>query len=1354
MRLSEALKLESSATTTDQNRDTSADHPEAEPDSTMDLSSSSPTKENDGPNEAKDGATSTRTPALSWQKRPSSRGGPGARPLSMVAAQNATQRSLAGSQEPQSAGPAETSFSRDQIAQSLGSKDPAWFRQTADRGQKSAAYRKNQVEDDDRSDVSSSSARLPGMYAGVSRTGSPPPQPSATNAPPQGGLSSPLHLDSSGRNDDVFESTSSLNEQLANPNPDRASTRSTSPTKGMGGFVQSAMMKRSDSVKRWSVQSPPGLARVDSVASVRPTPYVRELPQPPKLQSTVRADSTTPTSSRPTSKHGESQYGDDSTLAASVKSSTEEPNEEQTSIPLSPSKTMDPRRWSPTKSSWLDSALNKPESPKLQQKPHTPAQPAWMAQLNKNKTDRVTNSDSADKRAGSASHRHQVSIGGLMRSSPMGAAAKSNTPGLGGIYSPPIVGGNRPPLNLATKPSDARGAAEERPTKQDIGTAQASEVAHVETSQLDGSTRRAVISPPPPKPKPETPQKDLRAGLKQRTGNGESTRSEEPEFKNVFGNLRRTKTQNYVAPDELKHNITRGKAALSVTGGPQKAERKDEFKDAILKKKDQFKQSQSEGRGITRTSSLDEEKPLPEGLARRAELGRSMPGPKRDLPPAPQQLISQVRKTSSPKPTPGPKRIPSEAVSPISPSANAEPAKTSALEPLKRISTQPEGNTVNAVPRALPTLHKETSAPSRLQGRTAGGNLSERFNPALAGILARGPPPMAAEGGKSSAAAPVDDTFEPSKPGPQLTHMTKSRARGPRRKAPTSAAPMAEKTRDSPSVAPLSLPTVETPRLTIQSKSIATTPQREKPSPSPKPRNFSGAKVGDIHPIELTRSTAPSIQDQVASRAALRDRPEPIKPLALAQKEVDVGRSLPFRRRPSSPEKPFREPISPIKPHKTGGDVSQPGSPKKLDVKRMSRFLDDSSPTKLETAKEPVRLFHQRTGSRSPVKSFERPLPEPLSTPRVESKQATATGTNSSKFGNIPPKSPSPSPGPKPSFKALSSPAFGGSGVAASTLPTSTRALPQTPGSGVRSTPMASPMPSPTKQASELQGVLMDFFGPPRPVKDYKVDAARIITDRPQAGAKINSLNYQVFQISGDGRKMPIQPNHERTLFDQEMYVCAHEFEDGTSRNGFEIYFWVGDGVTESEVENAQLFATKEARSVGGKLIKLRQGKESTRFLQALGGTVITRRGSSNKYDSLAPNMLCGRRYLGQVVFDEVDFAAASLCAGFPYIIAQGGRCYLWKGKGSNVDELSCARLVGMESSMTGELIECEEGAEPASFWELFGPGPKPHSADHWKLKPNFDKYSGRLFCSDAESRQQVSYTRLYLLSVTCANGC
>ena len=115
-------------------------------------------------------------------------------------------------------------------------------------------------------------------------------------------------------------------------------------------------------------------------------------------------------------------------------------------------------------------------------------------------------------------------------------------------------------------------------------------------------------------------------------------------------------------------------------------------------------------------------------------------------------------------------------------------------------------------------------------------------------------------------------------------------------------------------------------------------------------------------------------------------------------------------------------------------------------------------------------------------------------------------------------------------------------------------------------------------------------------------------------------------------------------------------------------------------------------------------------------------------------------------MFDEVDFAPSSLCSGFPYLINQQGKCFLWKGKGSDVDELSCARLVGMDLALMGELSEVEEGLEPANFWDVFGGATREPSADHWRLKPNYPRYAGRLFVAngvddgrDAQVRQSLN---------------
>ena len=278
-----------------------------------------------------------------------------------------------------------------------------------------------------------------------------------------------------------------------------------------------------------------------------------------------------------------------------------------------------------------------------------------------------------------------------------------------------------------------------------------------------------------------------------------------------------------------------------------------------------------------------------------------------------------------------------------------------------------------------------------------------------------------------------------------------------------------------------------------------------------------------------------------------------------------------------------------------------------------------------------------------------------------------------------------------------------------------------------------------TKYNREISVVLTNFFGSDRPKRTYTADAAEILTRRPTTPSRVNTQQAQMFRVSGDGKKQPVPAHNERVLFEREMYLCPHTFTNEAGKKVVEVYFWAGDEVPESAVEDAQVFLQREARSFGGKLVKLTQGKETPEFIQALGGIVIVRRGSSNKYDSLAPNMLCGRRYHGQIVLDEVDFSLSSLCSGFPYLVTQQGKCYLWKGKGSDVDELSCARLIGMDLALMGELEEVEDGNEPGKFWRIFNGGPRSGSADHWRLKPNYDRYCGRLFMSDAADRKQVS---------------
>ncbi|PKS10274.1 hypothetical protein jhhlp_002025 [Lomentospora prolificans] len=1419
--------------------------------SPMTNSSASPTRENessfDGGSKRTSVTSSTTVPSpgirstpLSWQRRPNSQSfdKTKSRPLSMLAAENAARSSTTASSELSSA--TEQNYTKDEIAQALSSKDPTWFRQTPERGLNSAAFRRNQVEDEDRLDMSSMRSQLPGMTLPASRespiSNSPSLQPSKSN--------SQVDLTPTQR----FEPPqSSVDAEIPSPerSPTRAEgrrspTRPLSPTKGMGGFVQSAMMKRTDSIKRWSVASPPGLARADSVASNRNSvidragvgsqPNSRSRPT-----SMIRDGSATPTP-HPTSRHGSEELGNEPANTGSQGVADPAPDtksnltltttplgqDEKTTPPSSPSKTMDTRRWSPTKSSWLEAALNKPETPKP--KPAAPVsnQPAWMVELNKAKAQKANNPDAAINRLNSASHKHEVKIDGLLRSSPATTGPKTNTPALGS------------PLSTNLRSSVSTPSALGKPATGPEAPA-------------SDSVRRGSVLSVEGSEKPSTPTPvDFRSQLKPRQTPAAAVDSPKGgnvnELKNVFGNLRKTKTQNYVAPDELKDNILRGKAGLNITGGPKKTERKDEFKEAILKKKEEFKKAQLEGTGIaTRPPGTSTtEQPIPEGLVKRNQLARSSTLSNRDsvssdTTKAASSILSNRNSfatdiTSVEAPTPSPPLKSSQT-----------PAEEAAFE-----TTTPKAETLPKSPPSQPaSSQKEFTTPSRLSTRPGGNSLADRFNPALAGILARGPPP-AVLGNKSSdnsSSAQNSGTAGSSSSsagsGPQLTHITKNRARGPRRKAPTSAAPSASApaartSSDSTAAAPAPLsspssePTPSIPdQMELADSSAMATPIAEMVSPAPTSppdqiQLVDSSRSNSVGQIQLVDSSvmSPTYSQSYSSYSRRKENesvssssPGQIKLVDSSAMREAYAAATPTRERGGSvsgfsigsatPTRDSRgsyssfsslkgalasqvaanavQRSSPLTTNATVIEANEgskaepeeeakppPSSPKKLDVKRMSRFLDEAnqstpktasttdenpqrSPRRLSRPPSPVKPPEQQapnqspsSPTRAPQPSPTRPLPQPPS-PTKETPtplQRAPTGGPSrfvkgvaAMFG-----------GGAASILPAKEPTVVSDGQEASPAPRSrsrsptklgNRPTPLSPGP-VSPGPVASPMRSPTKQAIETAALLSDFFGPQRPKREYRADAAEILMRRPPTGQGITTSSVQRLQIFGDGKMVQIPAHNQRVLFEREMYVCSHVFTNPVGKKQCEVYFWAGDEVPPSTAKVAEGFASKEAKSVGGKMIVLKQGKETPEFLQAIGGVVITRRGSSNKYDSLASNMLCGRRHFGFVTFDEVDFSPVNLCSGFPYLINQQGQCFLWKGKGSDTEELESARLIGMDLSLTGQLEEIEDGNEPATFWDIFDGGSKQLSADHWRLKPNYSKYCCRLFCSDSSSKQQI----------------
>ncbi|KAF1844138.1 uncharacterized protein K460DRAFT_158709 [Cucurbitaria berberidis CBS 394.84] len=800
---------------------------------------SSPTPAALDDTEAKRPATSAaalgRSGTLSWKQRPQSGGM--RRPLSMASPSRSPERSAAASPRgtPEPASP-EPNPSRSSIAASLSAKDPTWFRQTPDRGVASAAYRKNQ--EDNASEVGSISGKrqLPGMSRESTiepEISSPPPESVRSSSPGSRGGSArgsammsnrfstntsisggdaeslaktrshlpvldsqkfapPSEQDSSV---DAGDSASSARALAMSPTQGRISPereRPSSPTKGMGGFVQSAMLKRSDSVsKRWSTQTPPGLTRQNSTLSNRGSAIAGYGTLSKMERPTMSRDNSIEPSSRPVSSHSNAtitQSPDkDNTLkdvfvkpalpshsrSKSVASLfSEKDNPQDDTSPPSPSK-----RWSPTKSSWLESALSRPDSPKLKQPP--PAQPAWMAEINRIKQQR----GSVDLGKGSPFQSPPGDAPSSGRTSPIkdiqlkpvglrrSESPKKEEPIQSAKTSTPAEPTPKPKPVLSPKPSipevsDIKPSEEVLPSKLESEVPQAAPEPSPATRKPEAlkttvketpvpvadklaASRFAKDSPravPAAKAKPETPpKKDFRAGLKPRNQAGDASKKNEVnEFQNVFGKLRKAETKNYVAPDPLKDNITRGKNALHNTGGPKPTVRRDEFRHSLQTKKSAIlEKAKEEGSALKKADSSSQPAPTPEAIAKRTVLARADSGSKPTLP----------EKEKDPVP---------EAIA-------RKRSLTASKAVIEEKPTQP----------APLFTSKEPAISSKLAGR---------FNPALAGMLARGPPPLATNKSTSSAEADVSPTKstqeEKTGPAPELQHITKGRARGPKRRAP------------------------------------------------------------------------------------------------------------------------------------------------------------------------------------------------------------------------------------------------------------------------------------------------------------------------------------------------------------------------------------------------------------------------------------------------------------------------------------------------------------------------------------------------------------------------------------------
>lgn len=1000
-------------------------------------------------------AMPSRGGTVKWQQRPQSRGAGGSpsRPGSGFGSVR--------SERPQSRSKDDPEPSRDQIAASLGARDPSFFRQTADRGIGNAAYRRSKEDSNASDSVVGGRRGLPGM----SREGSMEPTRDMSPAPDSVTSEDPTKLDS-GRESGAWSSrmstTTSLSDQSKRSNDfskpptsvsdtassadtehtsttlgrtptmsssqarlNSASERPASPTKGMGGFVQSAMMKRSDSMnKRWSAQPGGSLSRQNSTASgYGGLQGSYSMPKLEPIGAGSREGSNEP-SSRPTSSSSNlpdlarqgsqrtdggfarpnlSHHHSRSKSVASTYTTNNVDQDGATSPPTSPSK-----RWSPNKSSWIESALAKPDAPRPAS-PTKSSQPSWMENIARAKaqrgsadsTPRVGTPVSAEPETGRPRSPTKSTPFGpalLKRSDsrdlgPPASGTRSITPP---IRSKPPSLSSRPtsmltqeslemaekmatpttreetsgfkketspreedpkteindksaPLSLGKKSSvtSTREKSEIAPLKPDVREIPLS--TDPPKSPLLSSLRSkpeledkpvtadAAKSPLPAvsrskpeiaaKPEPAKPVTDFRSTLKSRPP-PQAKSTEQPEFLSKFGSLRKAQQEKYVAPDTFRENILRGKGDLTVTGGPQKRERRDELRESLLAKKDQWKQEKEAGIVHERKTSGPPVTPSkPEALAKREMMGRpgslkvSQPSPEKERQVTPEAL--RMRKEMKEKPK-------------EDPAANAkvnEPGKPAALF-TKRVATPPgqaEEKQAEPVAARVVSPHPVEDKPAPLQpekrvvspppAANETSKLANRFNPGLASILARGPPAAGSPSGSRPESPadlerirspPMASPSEPPAPGAPLEDMRKGRAKGPKRRKGGAAAadvkgPEVESAPEPAAVTEAATAKPATPVVAEEPtlKPSASTASRLPALGGPRSAaSIMSASLGQAQkpatPSQTTSNEGPSAIDELPSPAS--SKPAPISRPAGVSAASIMAASLGNAQKPSQPD--------------------------------------------------------------------------------------------------------------------------------------------------------------------------------------------------------------------------------------------------------------------------------------------------------------------------------------------------------------------------------------------------------------------------------------------------------------------
>lgn len=426
------------------------------------------------------------------------------------------------------------------------------------------------------------------------------------------------------------------------------------------------------------------------------------------------------------------------------------------SPPASPTKTYNQKRWSPTKNTWLSGAIEKLPGQIAASPTQNVFQPP-VGSLNRSPTREGSfrKGETSPSRENSLRESREERIRARLAAQavPRRNSQATEKPDLRSAFIKPTV--NPKPLSLASKTEKDEAAAVDSATEPEPSPEEPKEIAkYDEPEQQEEETavseptsaeeKRASNPPEKPAQKPvferftsNTTPVDPR---ELRTRQMSFDEKADVPFLGARSQLRPSRTQNYRAPDELKETILAGKAGLISKGGPQNYKAPNELKQRVLAAKGSLHASGGPQK-LVRPDPLKEQVASARGALKQSGIVLSPTKP--FVAPKPQSIAGATGSDAKPRP---PMKEPSKSTFDVHSEKSDDPIP----------------------PKPVPV--KQPSAPGRLEKP---GGLADRFNPGLAGLIARGPMGAPRPGGMPGTSTATDsaDDGEPKK-GPELTHVS------------------------------------------------------------------------------------------------------------------------------------------------------------------------------------------------------------------------------------------------------------------------------------------------------------------------------------------------------------------------------------------------------------------------------------------------------------------------------------------------------------------------------------------------------------------------------------------------------